>query len=49
LTPAPRRLRAQGAQAIELESWGDSAATQAPYEGAGFRPLRQAISYGRDV
>ena len=49
LLAAAHWLRAQGPENLELKSWGDSAATLAVYEGAGFRQTRRAISYGRDL
>jgi ribosomal protein S18 acetylase RimI-like enzyme len=42
-------LRANGQAGFEIESWGDSAATLALYEVAGFQVDRKQISYGRDL
>ena len=49
LLTAARWLRAQGAQRLELESWGDGAETLALYASAGFRQTRKAISYARSI
>jgi len=42
-------LRAQGAQPIRLESWGDSAATIAIYEALGFEGVEHEVSYAREL
>lgn len=42
-------LRAQGAQPIRLESWGDPAATIAIYETLGFERVEHEVSYAREL
>ncbi len=42
-------LRAQGAQPVRLESWGDSAATVAIYEALGFHQTGHELSYAREL
>ena len=42
-------LRAQGAQPVRLESWGDPAATIAVYETLGFVRVEHEVSYAREL
>lgn len=42
-------LLPQGLATLELEAWGDTPATIALYRSLGFQPIKEEISYRRDM